>query len=677
MRAFPANGIRCFVLFILSTWLTVGNVEAKVTTHSLFSPNKKLELQVVTDTQISFCLLHKENVLLSSLPLGLQLEGGTVLGSGARLLSVERTEQQETIPSPLYRKDTIHTRYNQLDFLFDNGFGITFRMYDGGAAYRFYTQWADSLYITQEHTGFLFTEDYTCYIPYSRGEPNPFQSSFENTYAVTPLSGFEKDKLAFLPLLVCLENNMKVVLTESDLESYPGMYLKGEKVPKGYVFQGVFAPIPSETNVHPFRGQVVPVAYSEVLAATSGTRTFPWRIMAVSEKDTELPVNDLVYCLGAPNKTGPTDWIKPGKVAWEWWNNWGITGVDFQAGINTETYKYYIDFAAENGIEYVVLDEGWSPPSGHDIMKTIPEIDLEELVDYAGQKNVDLILWCVGYVLDNKLEEACRVYSEMGFKGFKVDFMDRDDQPVVDMLYRIAETAARYRMTVNFHGMYKPTGFNRTFPNVLNFEGVFGMEQSKWSREDLVTYDVTFPYIRMLAGPVDYTQGGMRNVTREDFHPVYNHPMAAGTRARQVATYIVFDNPLVMLCDNPVAYRKEQETTDFITKIPVVWDQTCILKGELGKYIVSARRKDSRWFVGGLTDWNERTLTIDLSFLEPGRTYNAHIFRDGVNAHRHATDYKTETKTVTSEQVLTVLLRPGGGFAIMFEVADNPPCDTL
>lgn len=676
MNAYTKRGNRLFLLFALVTCLHAGNLQAKVKIHSIVSPNGNLELQVVAGTEISFCLLHKGNVLLSSLPLALQLEDGTCLGPGAKLVSAKKRNRQETIPSPLYRKDTIRAEYNQLEFLFSEGFGITFRLFDQGAAYRFYTKKTDSLYITGEHAGFLFPKDYTCFVPYSRGEPNPFQNSFENIYAVTSVSGFDKDKLAFLPLLVCLEDNLKVVLTESDLESYPGMYLKGGKVPGGYAFRSVFAPIPSTTTVHPFRGQVVPVAYSEVMAAVSGTRTFPWRIMAVSEKDTELPVNDLVYSLGAPNRIGPSDWIKPGKVAWDWWNNWGVTGVDFPVGINTDTYKHYIDFAAANGIEYVVLDEGWSPPSGHDIMKVIPEIDLKELVAYAGQKGVDLMLWCVGYVLDNKLEEACRVYSDMGFKGFKVDFMDRDDQLVVNMLYRIAETTARYHMVVNLHGMYKPTGFNRTFPNVLNFEGVFGLEQSKWSREDLVPYDVTFPYIRMVAGPVDYTQGGMRNTTRADFHPVYNNPMAAGTRAHQVATYVVFDSPLVMLCDNPVTYSKEQETTDFITGIPVVWDQTCILQGEVGEYIVSARRKEDTWFVGGLTNWTPRTLTLNLSFLEPGRLYEASVFRDGTNAHRHATDYKIETVTVTSEQELSVYLSPGGGFAIKFSAVGNPLCGT-
>ncbi|MDD2289745.1 MAG: glycoside hydrolase family 97 protein [Bacteroidales bacterium] len=666
MKINPVKLLQTLGVFAFLTCLNGGTLEAKVKIHSIQSPDGKMELQVVTQTNISFCLLRAGQVLVSSPALSLTLENGTILGPNARLSRAKITPVKEVIPSPLYRKSEIITSYNQMDISFREGFGIRFRLYDQGAAYQFYTTRSDSLHIVNESAGFLFDKDYTCYVPYSRAVASPFHNSFENVYTITPVSGFDPEKLAFLPLLVCLDNGLKMVLTESDLESYPGMFLRGEKTGRGFEFSGIFAPIPSGTKTDPVRGQVIPASYSSLIAGTAGTRTFPWRIMAVSEKDTELPVNDLVYALGAPNRTGSTDWIKPGKVAWDWWNNWGITGVDFPVGINTETYKYFIDFAAANGIEYVVLDEGWSPPAGQDIMQVIPQINLQELVTYAGKKNVGLILWCVAYVLDEKLEEACRVYSGMGFKGFKVDFMDRDDQPVVEMLYRIAETAARYKLLIDFHGMYKPTGLNRTYPNVVNFEGIFGLEQSKWSREDMVPYDVTFPYIRMLAGPVDYTQGGMRNATRQDFHPVYNNPMAAGTRARQVATYIVFDNPLVMLCDNPTTYMKEQETTNFITRIPVVWDETRILQGELGQFIVSARRKDAHWFVGGLTDWTPRTIILDLSFLEEGRTYRAKIFRDGVNAHRHATDYKIEEREVTCKDRITVDLAPGGGFAISF-----------
>lgn len=639
-------------------------LQAKVTVHTITSPDTKLELQVITDTKVSLCLLRNGEPILTAPELSLTLDDGRVLGQNTKVSSKSQDSFNESIDSPFYRKSQIQISYNQLRFKFKDGLGIELRLYNQGLAYRFFTTLKEDINIIGESASYLFEKDHTAYVPYVNGPRNRFQTSFENIYTVMPISSFDKKQLAFSPLLVCLDNGVKVTLTEADLESYPGMFLKGISNNGKFGFEGVFAPIPTKTSINPYRCQVCLEESGTILAQTKGSRNYPWRIASVAEKDTELMDNDMVYALASPNRIGSTDWIKPGKVAWDWWNNWGITGVDFPVGINTQTYKYFIDFAAANGIEYVVLDEGWSSPSGGDIMKAIPEIDLKELATYAKEKDVDLILWCVGYVLDKKLEEACRVYSEMGFKGFKVDFMDRDDQTVVEMNYRIAQTAAKYHMLIDFHGMYKPAGMNRTFPNVINFEGIFGLEQSKWSREDMIQHDVTFPYIRMMSGPVDYTQGGMRNAVKRDFVPINNNPMAAGTRAHQVGSYIVFDSPLVMLCDNPTIYMKEQETTDYIVQIPTVWDQTRIIDGTLGEYIVSARKKGDHWYVGALNNWTARDITVDFSFLEEGRTYTARIFQDGVNAARHATDYKIVTKTVTSKDKLTIHLAPGGGLAI-------------
>ena len=420
----------------------------------------------------------------------------------------------------------------------------------------------------------------------------------------------------------------------------------------------------------PRRGQVFVDTYTGNLAvikenaSKKAPRHFPWRALAIAEQETSLPTNNLVYLLASPNRIGDTSWIKPGKVAWDWWNDWNITGVDFKAGINTQTYKYYIDFASRNGIEYVVLDEGWSEPL--DILKVNGDIDLRELVRYAASKKVDLVLWAVSYVLDNNLERACEIYSKMGIKGFKVDFMNRDDQVVTEQLYRIASTAARYHMLIDYHGMYKPAGMNRTWPNVINFEGVWGLEQMKWSRDDMVVYDVTFPFIRMLSGPVDYTQGAMRNAVKSEYVPNNSNPMSQGTRARQVAEYIVFDSPLVMLCDNPTAYMKEQETVDFITDIPTVWDETRILQGALGKFIVTARRSGDKWYVGGLTDWSERDLSLDLSNLVKGQ-HNAVLYRDGINAVRNGTDYRIEPVEIQSKKPFLVHMAPGGGFVLVIE----------
>lgn len=372
------------------------------------------------------------------------------------------------------------------------------------------------------------------------------------------------------------------------------------------------------------------------------------------------------YALASPNRIGDCSWIKTGKAAWEWWNDWGISGVDFKAGINMETYRHYIDFAAENGLEFVILDEGWYDPGKGDMLTPIPELDLEELVRYGKQKGVDLMLWTVFNVLDDQLEEACRKYSAMGIAGFKVDFLDRDDQTAVEMAYRIAEMTAKYKLTLDLHGFYKPTGLDRTYPNVINYESVFGMEEMKWStvEKDMMEYDVTMPYIRMMAGPVDYTPGAMRNASRKDFKPVYYNPWSQGTRCHQLAAYIVHDSPLTMLADNPTVYRKEQECTDFIASLPNKGiDKTRVLQGRLGEYIITARRVGTSWYVGGMTDWNAREVTLDFGFLGDGR-YEVTLFRDGVNADKQATDYRKETFSVDKNTRKTLRMASGGGLAM-------------
>ncbi len=416
-------------------------------------------------------------------------------------------------------------------------------------------------------------------------------------------------------------------------------------------------------------------AYSDgrhdYIARVEGTRTYPWRILAVADEDRELPTNDLVYALAAENRIGDCSWVKPGKVAWEWWNDWGLTGVDFEPGINTRTYKAYIDFAADYGLEYVVLDEGWSDPKAGDVMSVVEQIDLPELVRYADAKGVGLMLWVVGNVLDAKLEEACSYYAGLGIRGFKVDFIDRDDQKAVELVYRLARVAAAHRLVLDIHGVYKPTGQNRTYPNIINFESVFGLEELKWSNPDMPLYDVTFPFIRMVQGPVDYTPGAYRNATREGFRIDYRNPMSQGTRAHQVAAYVVFDAPLVMLCDSPTRYMADEACTRFIASLPVVFDTTRVLAGEIGEYIVTARKRQDCWYVGGLTGWTPRTLDVDLSLLDPGREYTATLLADDGRSAAEPARYVLSTQRVTSATRLQIPVAPGGGFALKIEPADN------
>jgi alpha-glucosidase len=400
------------------------------------------------------------------------------------------------------------------------------------------------------------------------------------------------------------------------------------------------------------------------IAKCSGEQAFPWRVISVSTEDIQMADNDMVYCLATPaDPTKDWSWVKPGKVAWDWWNDWNIDGVDFVSGINNDTYKHYIDFASKNGIEYVILDEGWSVKGAADLFQVVPEIDLEMLVEYASERNVGLILWAGYWAFDRDMEKVCEHYSKMGIKGFKIDFMDRDDQYMVDFHRRASETTAKYHMMADFHGSYKPTGLHRTYPNVVNYEGVHGLEQMKWDtpETDQVTYDVTIPFIRMVAGPFDYTQGAMRNATKKNYHPVNTEAMSQGTRCRQLAEFVIFDSPFSMLCDSPSNYMSEAECTGFIADIPTVWDETKALDGKVSDYIVMARRSGDKWWVGAMTDWDARDLEIDLSFLPAGE-YTIEIYRDGINADRAARDYKKVVEDFTPGK-LNVHMAPGGGFA--------------
>ncbi len=652
------------VAFLLLLFFAAGSFAQPLT---LQSPDGKLQVNVEIKERISFSVSHEQTEVVAASPVSMTLSDGTVWGVNPKLKNKKIQRVNQTITTPIYKKSEIPEVYNELVLNFKGNYGLIFRAYDQGVAYRFTSAGKDSLFVRNEGVNLNFSQDNQTIVPYVRkSDPKTFEeqffNSFENTYSHLKLSELDKSRLMFLPVIVELNDGKKLCFTEADLESYPGLYLnKG----KDNSLKGVFAPYPKQIKQgghNMLQGLVT--EREDYIAKCRGVRSFPWRVFAVSANDRELLNNDLVYQLASPSRVDDISWIKPGKVAWDWWNDWNIYGVDFRAGINNETYKYYIDFASKQGIEYVILDEGWAVNKKADLTQIIPEIDLQELVDYGKTKNVGIILWAGYWAVDRDMENVCRTYSEMGVKGFKVDFMDRDDQTMVDFYYRCAETAARYKLMIDYHGAYKPTGLHRTYPNVINFEGVHGLEQLKWApaEVDMVTYDVTMPYIRMLAGPMDYTQGAMRNAIKENYRPVYSEPVSQGTRCRQLAEYVVFDSPFNMLCDNPSNYMNEPECTRFIAEIPTVWDQTVALDGKIGEYIVLARQKDGVWYAGGLTNWDKRDLTIDLSFLGEG-SYQMEIFKDGVNADRAARDYKKEIVPVPASKKLTVTLMPGGGFA--------------
>ena len=649
-------------VLLLST--TMLNAQ-KTKEFDLKSEDGNISLHVSASKKLVWSVKLKDKQIIAPSAISLQLGNGDVLGDDAKIGSSNIEKINTVLTASNYKKAKISDVYNQLTLNCKNDFGIKFRVYNDGVAYRFFTKKKGEIVITNEEANFNFDKDYKAFIPYmwDYREGKIFNSSFEALYKETSISKFATDSLAFLPLLVDEGDNNKVVILEADLEDYPGMYLNMNNTHKG--FMGVYAPYPLETKMGGYNNMnIIPTKRANYIAKTSGTRNFPWRAVVISQNDKDLLNNDMVQKLAAPSRVTDVSWIKPGQAAWDWWNNWNITHVDFKAGINTPTYKYYIDFAAANKIGYIILDEGWSIEG--DLSKVSPAIDLKEIVDYGKQKHVAVILWATWSNIARQMDEIFPLYSKMGVKGFKIDFFDRDDQVVVASTYAIAKKAAEYHLLVDYHGIYKPTGIQRTYPNVVGFEGVKGMENYKWATEDQPRYTVSIPFIRMMAGPMDYTPGAMRNSIKANYHPVSTAPMSMGTRCNQLSMYIIYEAPFQMLADNPTAYMKEQECTDFITSVPTTTDETVALDGKVGEFASLARKKGDTWFVGAMTNWDARNMIIDLSFLSKGN-YQAVIFRDGINADRDATDYKKETIKVTSSDKLKIQLAPGGGWAARIE----------
>lgn len=641
---------------------------AKDGNYQVSSPDGHITASVTVGENISYTVSRDGQTLIAPSTISMNLSDDIVFGQNDKVRKTVRASFDETFPTVAYKKAEVRDNYNQILLNFKE-FSLIFRAYDDGVAYRFVSNLdkKKTYEVISEQAEFNFGEDRQAFIPYvnsgAKTVEGQFFNSFENTYTVQNLSQWRKDRLAFLPLVVAADEGVKILITEADLTNYPGMHVIGTEGSNS--LKGTFAPYPKviEQGGHnKLQGMVKD--RENFIAKASGDEVFPWRVIMVSTSDSQLAVNDMVWKLSPKQDVG-TDygWVKPGKVAWDWWNDWNLYGVDFKAGINNETYKYYIDFASTHGIAYVILDEGWAVNLQADLFQVIPEIDIQELVDYGKERGVGIILWAGYWAFNRDMEKVCKHYSEMGVKGFKVDFMDRDDQLMVNFHARAAETAARYDLMLDFHGTYKPTGLSRRWPNVVNYEGVHGLEQMKWRPKecDQVTYDVTVPFIRMAAGPMDYTQGAMRNASKSNYRPVYNEPMSQGTRCRQLAEYVVFDSPLNMLCDSPSNYIAEAECTEFIAACPETWDESLGVNGEIGKYITIARRSGDAWYVGALTGWDERDLTIDLSFLGEGE-WTLDIFEDGPNAQKAARDYVHTTATVPADRKITAHLAPGGGW---------------
>ena len=657
------NSFTFRLLLLTSAILLVGTLSMNAgNVYTLNSPNGKIKVEIGTDKHLSYLIIHQEDTLLAKSEIGLTLHSGFTLGENPVVVKSKKKTITENIVAPFYRFNRFTASCYELDLKLKGGFGILFRVYNEGVAYRFYTTHASEMTIKNELAEFNFSKDHAVYLPYSTNDQQPLAMAFQNIYDATTLSQ-AASKLAFLPVTIDYANGIKLTLLEADLENYPGMFVESQG--NEHRLQGKFAPYPAKTDFYPWRQQEYVTKAEDFIARTSGPRSYPWRILAITEKDTEMPVNNLVYALASPNRIGDYSWIKTGKVAWDWWNDWNLKGVDFKAGINFDTYKYYIDFAHNHGLEYIILDEGWYNSKEGSILKPIDDIQLPKLIEYGKSKGVDIVLWAVFNVMDENLETICKTYADMGIKGFKVDFMDRDDQTAIEMVERLAACTAKHHLILDLHGIYKPHGQNRTYPNILNYESVFGMEECRWTeaKNDMPLYDVTFPYIRMMAGQVDFTPGAMRNGTRDNWKAIYTKPISMGTRCHQAACYIVQDSPFTMLADTPTNYEADEPYTRYIASLPVVFDKTIVPQGEIGKYIVTARKKGNDWYVGGQSNWDERTLTLKFDFLADG-DYEAIVLKDGINANHDAEDYKIEKYDIHQNSEMKIHLASGGGFVI-------------
>jgi alpha-glucosidase len=619
----------------------------------VFSPDKNIKIKVDIGDQILFSVFHKSHEILTPSPISMTVKDKGKLGFEPILSNTaQRSIDQKISPVVREKRAVIEDNFNEMTMHFQNSFDLVFRVYDDGVAYRFQTSFEGQIDVLDEEVIFRFGADHYVYFP----SEESFFTHQERLCEYLPLSEIGRYKMCYPPALIDIKDGPKIAITEADLEDYAGLYLRGMR---GTSLKGVFPAVASEERQTRDRDVRI-VRRDDYIARTAGRRSFPWRVLIIAEKDRDLLDNQLVYKLAKPLQLKDTEWIKPGKVAWDWWNANNLYGVDFEAGINTETYKYYIDFASSHGIEYVILDEGWYKLG--DLFDINPDIDMEAIIRYAQEKNVGVILWVAWKTLDDQLHKALDQFERWGIKGIKVDFMQRDDQWMVNYYHKIAEEAAKRHLLVDFHGAYKPTGLRRAYPNVMTREGVLGLEHNKWSEDVTPEHDLTIPFTRMLAGPMDYTPGAMVNSQHKNFRAIFARPMSMGTRCHQLAMYIVYESPLQMLADSPSHYLGEKECLAFLAEVPTVWDETYILDARVSDYILIARRSGEEWYLAAMTDGTARELDADLSFLPEG-DFEAVIYKDGINSDQYGSDYKKEILSVTSQNILKINLAPGGGWA--------------
>ncbi|NEW77901.1 MAG: glycoside hydrolase family 97 protein [Gelidibacter sp.] len=630
--------------------------QASSQTYEVKSPDGSIQIKINNSDKVSWSASLNGNLIIENAEAGMDFSSGTDFGFKPKVKKHTVKSVSETIYPVVSHKDSeIKDEYTELSILYHGNYKLNFRAYNDGVAYQFIDDAKAKRNVISEEVKLNFPEGSKSLFPIEES----MYSHNECYYLDKNIKNISSKEFCSLPVLF-ITDKAKVLFTETALHDYPGLFLKGNgnntldaMFPK-YVLEAV------AKNGNSDRVQTI-TKEADYIAETTGKRDFPWRVFVITDDDRKLVESNLTYQLAKPAAIKNTEWIKPGKVAWDWYNANNIYGVDFKSGLNTDTYKYYIDFASKNKIEYVILDEGWTK-STTDILHFNPNMDVKELIRYGKEKGVGIILWVLWKPLDENLNEILETYKSWGAKGIKIDYMQRNDQYMVNSYEQIAKECARLELLVDFHGAFKPSGLRRTYPNVINYEGVKGNENNKWSNENTPEHNVTLPFIRMVAGPMDYTPGAMSNRQGKNFAISFDRPSSLGTRAHQVSMYVIYEAPLQMMCESPSRYYEEQETVDFMTQIPTTWDKTHVLEASVGNYIALARKKEDKWYMGAMTDWDERTLDLDLSFLEEGN-YKMEIFKDGVNANKFAEDYKVETIDVTKNSKVTVKMAKGGGWA--------------
>ncbi|MBO4469756.1 MAG: glycoside hydrolase family 97 protein [Bacteroidales bacterium] len=623
------------------------------------SPDGSLKIKVSDGKALTWSVSNNGVEVLAPSEIALEVKNHGPLGPGAKGHKLLRRQVDEKLTATVPTKfREVRDRCNEITLWMKGGWSVTFRAYDNGAAYRFSTAFDGDVEVLGETSEWNLPSGTKAYWA---NEKNPdYITHCEAFFKERVLDEVGTETYSFLPMSVKTPEGIRAVITETDLLDYPNLMLRSAGA------GALKAEFPHIIDAYDMRTDrdVTVTKLADCIARTSGTRAYPWRILCVGS-DRDLLENTLAWQLASPEEPGDWSWLKPGKISWEWWSAINVFGVDFEAGVNTETYKYFIDFAAKYGLEYILLDEGWSA-STLNIVECQPNLDLQELIAYGKSKGVGVVLWTLWTPMLKDLEYILDVYADWGVSGIKIDFMQMQDQNMVNFYERVARECAKRHLLVDYHGAYKPAGLQRKYPNAMTFEGVHGMEHDKDSADISPDHDMVLPFTRMVAGPMDYTPGAVNNATRDDYNPLWYHPVSQGTRSHQVALFVAYESPLMMLCDTPSKYYQAPEYTEYLAKIPTVWEKTVAQEAVAGEYLIISRKTpDGRWYSAGLTNWKGRELTLDTTFLGEGE-WEAKIHRDGPNANTWAEDYKIETLTVCAGDKLPVKMTNGGGWVAEF-----------